>query len=163
MRIMNKIIDIAWAAGFIEGDGSFTATNSRRTCPCVSAVQMTMEPIEKLLRLFGGRVYTWTHTQGHIYSKWYVAGARAAGLMMTLYPLMSQRRKDQIEKSLSLWRTHKRGDYNRNKTHCKHGHEYTPENTYYKKNGGRDCRTCQKIANLKYLANKTKGGVNYGF
>lgn len=27
-------------------------------------------------------------------------------------------------------------------THCKRGHEFTPENTYSKKNGGRDCRTC---------------------
>ena len=29
------------------------------------------------------------------------------------------------------------------KTHCKWGHEFTPENTYIKRNGGRDCRTCR--------------------
>ena len=145
-----KTLDIAWAAGFIEGDGSFHYS----TCPYVSAVQMTTEPLEKLLRLFGGKVYTWTHTQGHVYSKWYVAGSRAAGLMMTLYPFMSQRRKDRIREVLDSWRTHSLGDYNRNKTHCKQGHEFTPENTYFKKAGGRECRACQKIANLKYLAKK---------
>ena len=30
------------------------------------------------------------------------------------------------------------------KTHCKHGHEYTPENTYISKAGHRVCRTCQR-------------------
>jgi hypothetical protein len=28
------------------------------------------------------------------------------------------------------------------KTHCPHGHEYTPENTYIGGNGGRNCRAC---------------------
>lgn len=29
-------------------------------------------------------------------------------------------------------------------THCPHGHEYTPQNTIYRKAGGRVCRTCQQ-------------------
>jgi len=29
------------------------------------------------------------------------------------------------------------------KTHCKHGHEYTPENTYRNCRGHRECRTCK--------------------
>lgn len=28
------------------------------------------------------------------------------------------------------------------KTHCPHGHEYTPENTYLGRTGGRRCRAC---------------------
>lgn len=31
------------------------------------------------------------------------------------------------------------------KTHCPRGHEYTPENTYMKPGGGRDCRPCRRI------------------
>jgi len=31
---------------------------------------------------------------------------------------------------------------NRDKTHCKRGHEFTPENTYAMPRGGRECRTC---------------------
>jgi len=27
-------------------------------------------------------------------------------------------------------------------THCSHGHEYTEENSYYRKRGGRECRKC---------------------
>lgn len=33
---------------------------------------------------------------------------------------------------------------NREKTHCKHGHEFTPENTYHNRRGGRGCRVCQR-------------------
>lgn len=32
--------------------------------------------------------------------------------------------------------------HNAKKTHCKHGHEFTPENTWKEKNGSRHCRTC---------------------
>jgi hypothetical protein len=31
---------------------------------------------------------------------------------------------------------------NADKTHCINGHEYTPENTYRRPNGHRDCRIC---------------------
>lgn len=30
------------------------------------------------------------------------------------------------------------------KTHCVHGHAYTPENTYIRPNGGRACRICKR-------------------
>jgi group I intron endonuclease len=33
---------------------------------------------------------------------------------------------------------------NRNKTHCRNGHEYTEENTYVNKRGSRECRTCAR-------------------
>ena len=45
-------------------------------------------------------------------------------------------------------------------THCKHGHEFTPENTYFQANGGRNktgrraCRICGRIATKSYLARK---------
>ncbi len=40
------------------------------------------------------------------------------------------------------------GEFQRRKTHCPKGHEYTPENTYYGKQGNgwqrRKCRKCQR-------------------
>lgn len=47
------------------------------------------------------------------------------------------------------------------KTHCKHGHEFTPENTYRisnKHGGGRACRTCIRAAARRYQARK-KGAL----
>ena len=35
------------------------------------------------------------------------------------------------------------------KTHCKWGHEFTPENTIIHTNGGRNCRQCQRISAAK--------------
>lgn len=34
---------------------------------------------------------------------------------------------------------------NANKTHCIHGHKFTPENTIKRKGGGRNCRTCMYL------------------
>lgn len=32
----------------------------------------------------------------------------------------------------------------RARTHCQEGHEFTPENTYRRPDGGRECRTCKR-------------------
>lgn len=42
------------------------------------------------------------------------------------------------------------GNQNYNKTHCVRGHEYTPENTYIRKNGNRDCRACWDLRPSRY-------------
>jgi HNH endonuclease len=36
------------------------------------------------------------------------------------------------------------------KTHCKHGHEFTPENTWVDKHGTRHCRTCRRDAMRRF-------------
>jgi hypothetical protein len=40
----------------------------------------------------------------------------------------------------------------RTKTHCKHGHEFTPENTYVQRTGGRSCRMCSRRYGLAWIA-----------
>ena len=39
---------------------------------------------------------------------------------------------------------------NNRKTHCKHGHEFTPENTYVATPAWRGCRTCARDARRKW-------------
>lgn len=41
------------------------------------------------------------------------------------------------------------GAVKQNKTHCKHGHEFTRSNTYISKEGWRSCRKCRLIRQLK--------------
>ena len=43
---------------------------------------------------------------------------------------------------------------NARKTHCKHGHEFTPENTYVDKQGGRQCKTCSIESHRRRRAQK---------
>lgn len=43
---------------------------------------------------------------------------------------------------------------NKNKTHCKKGHEFTVENTYINPSGDRICRKCMKINTMKLRIKK---------
>ncbi|WP_044476437.1 NUMOD4 motif-containing HNH endonuclease [Rhodococcus aetherivorans] len=47
-------------------------------------------------------------------------------------------------------------DHNASKTHCKHGHEFTPENTYERTEGGRTCRTCRRARQSRWEANRRR-------
>ena len=46
---------------------------------------------------------------------------------------------------------------NARKTHCKYGHEFTPENTY-QKSMGRECRTCKKLMMREFRKHHSEGG-----
>lgn len=48
------------------------------------------------------------------------------------------------------------GLYQAQQTHCKRGHEFTPENTYVKPDGRRTCRTCMRIRDRKRWATNTE-------
>lgn len=50
------------------------------------------------------------------------------------YDTHSENQKDEVRAGRNVYR---------NRTHCKHGHEFTPENTYWW-NGGRSCRECKR-------------------
>lgn len=43
---------------------------------------------------------------------------------------------------------------NARKTHCKHGHAFTPENTYSPRNGWRHCRECRRRIDRELRAKK---------
>lgn len=89
--------DLYWAAGFLEGEGHFRKT---RTTHQATADQCNPEPVAKLLEIFGGRVYkkprTYPHNDVWV---WIACGARARGIMLTLYPLLSTKRQEQIRKA----------------------------------------------------------------
>ena len=101
---MVTVPDIAWAAGFLEGEGSFGRT---RTCVHVEATQVNREPLDRLQNLFGGTVRTFRReaVKGTVYHRWDYYGQKAVGLMMTVFFLMSQKRKDKIIVALSAWKT----------------------------------------------------------
>lgn len=98
-RCTPALTDLHWAAGYCEGEGYFgwTGTTQRVTVDSVDP-----EPTERLLHLFGGAIYeipprkpTWSPKQN-----WAINGSRARGLMMTLYPLLSNRRREAIRRAL---------------------------------------------------------------
>lgn len=91
--------ELYWAAGFIEGEGWFESSSSFRA----ACAQKQREPLERLQRIFGGNI-TQSKIKTGIIFLWRVHGSRAAGVMMTLWPLMSTRRQQQIETTLAKWK-----------------------------------------------------------
>lgn len=49
------------------------------------------------------------------------------------------------------------------RTHCKHGHELTPDNTTLRRtaNNARQCKTCVQIRNRKQYLKRSEGKVSY--
>lgn len=83
-------MEIAWAAGFLEGDGTFTRKR-------VSGYQKTTEPLERLQTIFGGTLREYQRG----YWEWFATGARARGVMLTLYTFLSERRRKQLLPAIS--------------------------------------------------------------
>ena len=109
------IRDLAWAAGFLEGEGSFhghpgiprgSDRPRRGSASSVRAMQVNREPLDRLRELFGGHVSFRDRVQdrrrdGRKHSgafTWSVSGARARGVAMTLYPFLSRRRQEQARR-----------------------------------------------------------------
>lgn len=90
--------DLAWAAGFLEGEGNF-GTNRRElsASQVVRATQKNREPLYRLQTLFGGTVAA-VRSDG--FGEWRTYGARARGIMLTLFPFLSAWKRTDIKRAL---------------------------------------------------------------
>jgi len=79
--------DFIWAAGIIEGDGSFRKNGLRVT-------QKDRWLLERLKAKFGGSI----SNSHHDVSNWQLCGARARGLLMSVYEFLSPRRQAQAQR-----------------------------------------------------------------
>jgi len=102
-------VDIAWAAGFLEGEGHFRAQKTIRGMFLRAAAFQKRKngPLKRLCRIFGGKVIIWNHNNGGrkglILYGWYVHGIRASEVMDHVYPLMSKYRRAQIDAAKTLY------------------------------------------------------------
>lgn len=115
--------DLAWAAGFLEGEGYF---GSSGRIPYVTAAQKRPESLHRLQSLFGGRPprpYT-AHYKDKAFTmyQWAISSRRALGVMFTLFPWLTQYRRAQVCKAVLKWRTSPGRGHNLN--HCRNGHDY---------------------------------------
>jgi hypothetical protein len=145
-----------WAAGFIEGEGNFDPH------PCIRVGQVQKWPLEKLHTLFGGKIYfeqrssrNKTINHSDIW-EWRLGSINSIALMMTLYTLMSPKRKDEIKKCINSWKKQKVNKYSSSYP-C--GHRRTSSNTYYHINGTKRCRACERIRSQ--IRNKRKAQAHH--
>lgn len=96
--------DVAWAAGFLEGEGSFMSWRGK---PRIKVSQVNREPLEQLQTLFdgpicldGGPARKKANPRRQEMWYWSLSGPRAEAVMRAVYPYMSQKRRDQIDLAL---------------------------------------------------------------
>jgi hypothetical protein len=98
--------ELYWLAGLIEGEGSFTFTNTPHGYPRVK-VKMTDEDVVRRCQTVSGvGKVSGPHSNGDLKPSWTWVVQRhshAAGLMMTLYTLMGERRQEKIRECLQRW------------------------------------------------------------
>lgn len=95
---MTRARDLEWAAGFLEGEGCFKGGKGTQH---VQVLQVNPDPLQRLVGLFGGHVSLRVRTgKHHSIHQWEITGSRARGVMLTLYGLLSHRRRVQIRKAL---------------------------------------------------------------
>lgn len=95
--------ELYWAAGFFEGEGCFRRTqDGGRGGQIVTAAQVNAEPLMRVQAIFGGSLRQRGPYSGNRQPHWYwvATGARARGVMLTLYRFMSARRQEQIRKAM---------------------------------------------------------------
>ena len=144
----------AWAAGFYEGEGNiFGGVYQRRTRPgrerviLLAVHQVDPEPLLRFVSVIGrGKVMGPYANRGNPkaqgqYRVQFNTRPAVGEVVEMLLPLLSDRRQEQIRDALATYDAYPLRD--RHKTHCKHGHEFTSENTAYYR-GYRACRICNR-------------------
>jgi hypothetical protein len=145
---------IAWAAGLFEGEGTVSCyirkRGSRRPAPRVAMGMTDPKTVEQFAEIMGFGTISVTRkavvNRKAIY-RWQVGSWKdAEAAFSILGPWLHARRFAQFEKLLAAKPAvlMKPGDYLVAKTHCPHGHAYTPSNTYVHKTH-RACRTCRRL------------------
>lgn len=110
---MADVVEIAWLAGLMEGDGSFQLhANGKRgkpnRCPLLAISMLDLDIIERVAKIFQCNIGKYLTPKKDKYS----FAARTAKrsivepLIYAMYPYMGLRRKEQINKMIKWYKEH---------------------------------------------------------
>src|SRR5574341_1862045 len=96
--------NIAWLAGLLEGEGCFSR---RGNCVTIQLYMSDRDIVERSRRFvhapsISERVSKRPNHKTCYY--WTLSGPHAASWMMTIYPLMGERRQARIRELLAIWK-----------------------------------------------------------
>jgi hypothetical protein len=103
-------IELAWAAGFYEGEGSITFRGSRYRTVQLDISQKDLWPLQRWQNIFhAGTIQGRTRKNGfHVY-EWHLSNQdEVLTIALALRPYLSPRRQEQIEKVVRDWFTRPR-------------------------------------------------------
>jgi hypothetical protein len=93
-------IEVAWAAGIYEGEGSCVTAGEKRNSFDVRICQKDPELLYRLRDLFGGSVKSYDRKFNGVVrpiSHWKISGDRGRTFIGVIYPFLTARRKEQID------------------------------------------------------------------
>lgn len=148
---MSAIKEIAWLAGLLEGEASFSM---KWNTPRIQLAMTDRDVVERAAVLLEGNVKLKQRKDAQPQHKQQytveVAGPKAVQWLMTLYTFMGERRQEKFRELLETWRA--APNNSRNKPYCIKGHALTPDNCYRRGHSWRRCRTCH----LDYMQRKAE-------
>lgn len=164
-------VGIAWFAGIFEGEGCMVIEKNGNTKLDVS---MTDPDIIERIREMFPKCHNSTPFQskpvrpGYNLPKlrytWRVSDPQEVRrIIVLMLPYFGERRSARARQVIEHLDTRPGiGSYQRNKTHCAKGHEYTEENTIRGRDGNasyRRCRLCVNQWGADYRAKRKRGQV----
>jgi hypothetical protein len=86
---------IAWAAGFFDGEG-YIGIHKGDHVLSLSVTQVTPEPLERFVLLFGGHVYRYPRLTkgGRSQWGWFQQGRKAAATLQLMLPYLCNKRRE---------------------------------------------------------------------
>lgn len=92
--ISPSLLDVAWAAGIFEGEGTVASSSDSQR---IIVIQKDRWILDRLRERFGGSIYL---KEQESICHWYLTGARARGFAYTIYTWLSPHRRQQVRRKL---------------------------------------------------------------
>jgi hypothetical protein len=141
-----EINKIYWLAGILDGEGCFRFNGT----PHIQLLMTDLDIVERVRSITGTISQIYSRDRSDNLKRQYhlhINGKKAIEWMMTLYPIMSVRRKEKIREVISQWKDMR----NRiSDDFCSKGHKLVRGNVVI--DGGTiRCRICRKLYNSRYI------------
>lgn len=158
---LNKLSEgeIGWLAGLYEGEGYCGLLGHAYFT--VSITMTDLDVIDRIYDVTGIGTVLGPYDRGNKpYKTWRVGSQEGVEFLETILPWLGKRRSERVQTAIERWNSSTKKQTRRGDTHCVHGHEFTPDNTYKTYSGnGRGCKICRQAALEKYRAKKRNDPV----
>jgi hypothetical protein len=104
----NNFIEIAWAAGFLDGEGNFNSYRQRTAATYryrIQCTQVARQPLDRLQVALGGKVYGPYGpyaSNKQAYFQWTVEGESARGATEKLMPYLCDVKAEQARSAMEV-------------------------------------------------------------